>query len=84
MTVLHSWQYRTEFFLKWEMFDTAVAEKSKHTFYVQLFFSRKSCSAWDNVEKYCTAGQDTNENIIWHKILACWLTKTPHTHTQYM
>jgi len=27
------------------------------------FFFRKSCRLWDNVEKYSTAGQDTDENM---------------------
>ena len=38
--------------------------KSKHTCYVQqLFFFRKSCSLWDNVEKYYRARQVTDDNI---------------------
>ena len=28
------------------------------------FFS-KSCRLWDNMEEYCTAGQATDDNIIW-------------------
>jgi hypothetical protein len=27
------------------------------------FFFRKSCRLWDNVEKYCTAGQATDDNM---------------------
>jgi len=38
--------------------------KSKHTFCVQqFFFSRKSRSLWDNVEKYRRAGQATVDNM---------------------
>jgi len=28
-----------------------------------FFFFRKSCHLWDNVEKYCRAGQATDENM---------------------
>jgi hypothetical protein len=44
-------------------------------------FLRKSCSLWDNVEKYGTAGQPTDDNIIWHMCLPCWIITTTHTHT---
>jgi hypothetical protein len=29
-----------------------------------IFFSRKSCRLWDNVEKYGTARQTTDDNIV--------------------
>ena len=45
-------------------FKQTAKRKSKHTFYVQYFFSpRQSCRLWDNVEKYCTAGQTTDDNM---------------------
>jgi len=28
------------------------------------FFPRKSCLLWDNVKKYCTAGQATDDNMV--------------------
>ena len=38
--------------------------KSEHAFYVQCpFFFRNSCRLWGNVEKYCRAGQATNDNM---------------------
>jgi len=30
---------------------------------MKLCFPRKSCRSWDNVEKYCTAGQATDDNM---------------------
>ena len=42
--------------------DTSCIEK--HTFCVQqLFFFFKNCAVYDNVEKYCTAGQATDGNM---------------------
>jgi len=32
-------------------------------FVLSNFFFRKSCSLWDNVENYCTAGQATDDNM---------------------
>jgi len=37
--------------------------KSKHTFYVQQSFIRKSCQLWGNVPKYFTARQVTDDNM---------------------
>jgi hypothetical protein len=36
-----------------------------------------------NVEKYGTAGQTTDDNIIWRMRTACWITKTTDTHSEY-
>ena len=44
--------YLAEFFLEWEVFQIEVVEKTKHTFYVQLTFFRKSCRLWYNVVTY--------------------------------
>jgi len=37
-------------------------KKSKHILFSISSFFRKSCRLWDNVEKYCTAGQATDDN----------------------
>ena len=37
--------------------------KPKHTFWVQYFFFWKSWLLWNNVGKYCTAGQATDDNM---------------------
>jgi hypothetical protein len=61
--------YLAEFFLEWKMVQARVAEKSKHAFYVQYFFFRKSCLLWDNVKKCCRAGQATNDNMAYAQCL---------------
>ena len=32
---MHFWSHIAQFFLEWEMFQTKVVYKSKHTFYIQ-------------------------------------------------
>jgi len=60
-TNTHSRSYLTQFCSEWEIFQTKLWRKSKHAFYVQYLF-RKSCRLWCNVEKYCRAGQATDDN----------------------
>ena len=61
----HLWSYLPHFLLEWNIFHTEVTEKSKHTFYVQyFFFFRKSCRLWDNVGKYCAAGQAAYDSTV--------------------
>jgi hypothetical protein len=36
------------------------------------------------VEKYCTAGQATDDNIIRRMRFACWMAKAKNTHTEYV
>jgi hypothetical protein len=61
---LSCWSYRTQLFLEWEMFQTKVVEKIRtHILcYVTLFFKKWWC-LWDNVEKWCTAVQATDDNM---------------------
>jgi len=40
-----------------------ICRQNKNThFTFNNFLYRKSCRLWDNVEKFCTAGQATHEN----------------------
>jgi hypothetical protein len=58
--------------------------KSKHTFYIQQPFPpRKSCRLWDNVEKYSTAGESTDDHgaCAFH---AGYLRLQTHTHSEYV
>jgi len=57
-----------------------VSDKSKEHFMFSKFF-RKWCLLWDDVGKYGTAGQVTDDNIIPRKCVACWINKATHTHT---
>ena len=49
-----------------------------------FFFFWKSFCLWNNVEKYGTAGQATDDNMIWHMHFACWITNVTDTHSQYV
>jgi len=40
-----------------------VEENKTHILCSINFFPRKSCRLWDNVEKYCRAGQPTDDNM---------------------
>jgi len=62
-TDIHFVSYLTHFFLQWEMFQTNVVEKIKIRILGSVNFFRKSCRLWDNVGKYCRAGQDTDDNM---------------------
>jgi hypothetical protein len=48
-----------------------------------IIFSGKSCNWWDNVEKYCRAGQATDDNVLCHMGFA-WMTKATNTHSEYL
>jgi len=45
------------------MFQTKVVEKIKTHTLCSVTFIKKSCHLWDNVEKYCRAGQATDDNM---------------------
>jgi hypothetical protein len=63
-TKVHIWLYLVNFFLEREMFWTKVVEKIKTDILYSILFFRKSCHLWDNVEKYSTARQTTNNNTV--------------------
>ena len=48
--------------------------------YLSTFF-QKSCSLYNNVEKYLRAGQATDYNTVMH--FACWIPKVGNTHSEY-
>jgi hypothetical protein len=58
-----------------------VVEKIKTHILCSITYFRKSCRLWDNVEKYGTARQTTDDNIIRRMRFACWITKATDTHT---
>jgi len=45
------------------MFQTKVVEKIK-THIINSITFRKSCRLWDYVEKYCRAGENTDDNMV--------------------
>jgi hypothetical protein len=82
-TCVHLWQYLAEYFLEWEIYQTKFVEKIKTHFMFNNFLFRKSCRLWENVEKYGTARQATDDNIIRRMRFACWITKATDTHSEY-
>ena len=69
-----------------EMFPTKIVEKIKPRIlcFTTIFFLRKSYRLSDNAEKYGTAGQATDGNIIRRMRFACRKTKATNTHSQYV
>jgi hypothetical protein len=50
-------------FLEWEMFQTEVVDETKTHILCSVTVFQNSFVLWDNVEKYCTAGQATDDNM---------------------
>ena len=65
---------------------TKVLEKIKTHILCSIifFFFWKLFQSWDNVEKYCWAGQATYDNIIWCMRIAWWIPKATDTHSEYV
>ena len=62
-TNIHFLPYLAHVFLEWETLQVKVVQEIKiHILCRILFFFRKSCLLGENVEKYCTAGQATDDN----------------------
>jgi hypothetical protein len=61
-----------------------LAEKIKTCILFSITFFRKSCRLWDNVEKYGTARQATDDNKIRRMRFACSITKATDTHSEYV
>ena len=57
------WLYLAHFFLEREIFQTNLVEKIKRHILYSVMFLRKSCRLWDYVEKYCRAGQATDDSM---------------------
>jgi hypothetical protein len=78
-TNTHFLLYLSPFFSEWETIQTKIVEKIKtHILRLIRFFFRTSRRLWDNVEKYCRAGQATDDNTT----LAGY--QSLETHTQNM
>jgi len=71
------------------MFQTEVVEKIKthilYSIYIYIcIYIRKSCRFRNNVEKYDTARQATDGNIVWCMSSTCWINKATETHSEYV
>jgi len=65
------------------MFQTKVVEKLKTHILCSITIYRKSCRVWDNVEKYGTAGQATDETT-WRMRIACCIPKSTDAHSIFV
>jgi hypothetical protein len=63
-TYVHCLSYLAQFFLELETFETSCRKNQNTHFVLNNFFFRKSCHLWGNVEKYCRAGQATDDNMV--------------------
>jgi hypothetical protein len=61
-----------------------ICRENQNTHFVIKNFFRKSCPLGDNVEKYDTARQATDDNILRRMRTACWITKATNTHSEYV
>ena len=64
--------------------DKSCRENQNKYLMFNILFPRKSCRLWDNVEKYGTAGQAADDNIVRSTRVSCWITKATDTHWQYV
>jgi hypothetical protein len=62
-TNMHFWSYFAQFFLQLETFQTEVVEKIKTYVFCSITSFQILRRLWDKVEKYCRAGQATDEDI---------------------
>jgi hypothetical protein len=62
------------------------SRKSKSMFYIQLlfFFFRKSYLLWNNVERYGSDRQTTDDNVVRRILFAFWVTKATDIHSAYV
>jgi len=67
------------------MFNNSFFRKSKHfLFMFNNSFFRKSYRAWDNVEKWGTARQNTDGNIMGCMRFTYWIPKATDTHSEHV
>jgi len=57
------WSYLAHFFLEWQTCQRKSCRENQNAHFVFNNFFFKSHRLWDNVEKYCTAGQATDDNM---------------------
>jgi hypothetical protein len=60
---IHFWTHLAQFFLDRKILQTNVVGKLEAHILCSITFLWKSCLMWDNVIKYCRAGQDTVDNM---------------------
>jgi hypothetical protein len=66
------------------MFQTNLVEKIKTRILCSVNFFSENGAVYEYVEKYGTARQATDDNIIQRMRFACWITKATDTHSEYV
>jgi len=61
---------------------TCTGNHNTHFFVSNVF--QKVAPLCDNVEKYGGTGQATDDKIIQHMRISCWITKATHTYSEYV
>jgi len=69
-------------FCNQKCFEQMLNRKSKHTFYVQKPFFRKSCWLQDNRDKHGML--DWPQMTIWSIHFTWWITKATDIHSEYL
>ena len=62
--------------------DKSVKKITTHIEY-SIISLLKLCRLRNTVEKYGRAGQATDDNAIWRKRFACWITKATNINSGY-
>ena len=58
--------------------------RNTHFLFSNFFFPQKLCRLWDNVEKYGSAGQATDDSVMRRMRIACWMTTAANIHSEYV
>jgi len=79
MGVLHKNQCALMIIYRWILlrirnFSDRRCRENQNTHFMFNNFIEKWHHLWENVENDCTVRQVTDDNIIWHVHLACWIT----------
>jgi hypothetical protein len=72
------------FLLRLRNFSDKICRRNQTTHFVLSKHFRKSCRLWDNVEKYCTAGQATDWQFGECALHAGYLWLRTHSHYVYL
>ena len=81
---LSIWQYLTQLFLQWEIFQTKILQKIKTHILCSIHIFWESCHLWDNVEKYHTARQVTDDATVQHTHTAFFMPIAIDTDTKHV
>jgi hypothetical protein len=65
--------------LKMRNVSDKICRENQNTHFIFYNFSRKSCSVWDDVEKYFSARRTADDNITRLMCVQCWITKAANT-----